>query len=84
MIRVDLLNEAIGGTRAWVQFERAVYIDLEWNCWGSTKATTQHREIIEIGAVELNLKTLELALEKVYLIRPRPFDISDRAPPSPG
>lgn len=59
-------------------FGRAVYIDLEWNCWDSAKRTTQHREIIEIGAVEVNLETLELTLEKDYLVRPHPFDISDR------
>jgi len=68
----------MGNKDSEVQFERAVYIDLEWNCWDSTKPTTQHREIIEIGAVELNLETLEIELQKDYLVRPRPFDISDR------
>lgn len=60
------------------QHERAVYVDLEWNCWDGAKRSTEHQEIIEIGAVELDIQTLKVMQEKSYLIRPRPFDISQR------
>lgn len=58
------------------QHECAIYIDLEWNCWDGPPLPGRHQDIIEIGVVELDLKTLQLTGEKDYLIRPPHLDIS--------
>lgn len=58
------------------QHERALYIDLEWNCWDGPPIPGRYQDIIEIGVVEVRLDTLEMIGEKDYLIRPRLVDIS--------
>jgi inhibitor of KinA sporulation pathway (predicted exonuclease) len=63
-------------TTVEAQHERALYIDLEWNCWDGLPVPGRHQDIIEIGVVEVRLDTLETVREKDYLIRPRPLDIS--------
>jgi inhibitor of KinA sporulation pathway (predicted exonuclease) len=60
------------------QFERALYIDLEWNCWDGPPVPGRYQEIIEIGVVEVDLAALETLREKDYRIRPRQLDISIR------
>ncbi|QNI32087.1 exonuclease domain-containing protein [Alloacidobacterium dinghuense] len=58
--------------------ERAIYVDLEWTCWDGHPPAGRVREIIEIGAVEVNLNSLEIVREASYLVRPRHLDISSR------
>ena len=56
----------------------AVYIDLELTCWDGPPAPGRKPEIIEIGAVEMNLSDLTIVREAAYLIRPRHLDVSTR------
>jgi DNA polymerase III epsilon subunit-like protein len=58
--------------------ERALYIDLEWNCWDGLPPAGRRSEIIEIGAVEVDLNSLEIARKAAYLLRPRHLDIGSR------
>lgn len=42
------------------QRQRAIYIDLEWNCWDGPPIPGRHQEVIEIGVVEVRLDSLEM------------------------
>jgi inhibitor of KinA sporulation pathway (predicted exonuclease) len=58
------------------QYDRALYIDLEWSCWDGPIPHGRTAEIIEIGVVELDLVSLKITREASYLVRPRHLDIS--------
>lgn len=59
-------------------YTSALYMDLEWNCWDGPPPPSHPMEIIEIGLVELDLKSLAILREAAYLIRPRRLEISRR------
>ncbi len=56
----------------------ALYIDLELNCWNGPPPAGRAPEIIEIGAVEVDLNDLRLVREAAYFIRPRHLYVSTR------
>lgn len=57
-------------------FRRVIYLDLEWTCWDGPVPGGRYPEIIEIGVVELDCRSLEITREAGYLVRPRHLDIS--------
>lgn len=59
-----------------IQYDRAVYIDLEWLCWHSTPPPGLRQEIIEIGIVEMDLVTFFVIKEASYFVRPRRWELS--------
>ena len=56
----------------------ALYIDLEWTCWDCPPPPGIKQEIIEIGVVALDLKTLKIIDEAAHFVRPRRWDISQK------
>lgn len=57
---------------------RSLYIDLELTCWDGPPPAGTRPEIIEIGAVEMDLDSLIILKEAAYLVRPRHLEISQR------
>ena len=53
-----------------VRLDRAIVLDLEMTCWEGEVPAGERPEIIEIGIVEVNLRTLSLRREGRYLVRP--------------
>lgn len=56
---------------------RSVYIDLELSCWVGRPPQGMRQEIIEIGVVEMDLRTLRITRERSHFVRPRRWEISD-------
>jgi inhibitor of KinA sporulation pathway (predicted exonuclease) len=57
---------------------RAIYIDVEMSFWGGPPPPGFKQEIIELGAVEMNLLTLQITREWSRFIRPRHWEISPK------
>ena len=60
------------------KYKHALYIDLEYSCWDGPRPSGCDLEIIEIGAVEVDLESLAITKEAAYLVRPRHLEISLR------
>lgn len=59
------------------ELKRAIFLDLEYTCWADNKPPEgQHREIIQIGVVEVNYTTLQITREMQFWVVPE-FPISD-------
>ena len=57
---------------------QGVYIDVELTCWPGSPPAGMKQEIIEIGAVAMNLASLDITLEASYFVRPRRWEISSK------
>ena len=57
--------------RAPSTINSAVHIDLEMNCADRFRPGAADPEIIEIGAVELDVASLRIVRERNYLVRPQ-------------
>lgn len=64
---------ASGQTRfmSALRYDRLLCIDLELTCWVDEPPIGMRREIIEIGIVEADPRSLEILREDRYLVRPR-------------
>jgi inhibitor of KinA sporulation pathway (predicted exonuclease) len=59
-----------------LQHTHSIYIDVEMTCWNGPPPVGMKQEIIEIGAVAMDLTSLEITQEKSYFVRPRCWEIS--------
>jgi inhibitor of KinA sporulation pathway (predicted exonuclease) len=59
-----------------IHYSHTLYIDREWTCWNVSPPPGMKQEIIEIGVVEMNLRTLEITQEAAHFVRPRRWEIS--------
>ena len=64
------------GIASCEDIDRAIYLDLEWSCGEGAIPAGRYPELIEIGAVEVELRNLTTVKEAAYLIRPRFIDVS--------
>jgi inhibitor of KinA sporulation pathway (predicted exonuclease) len=58
--------------------EKAFYLDMEFTCWDGPPPVGLRPEIIEIGAVEMDLDSLHITKERTFFVRPRHLEISTR------
>jgi len=61
-----------------LQHTNAIYIDVEMTCWAGPPPVGMNQEIIEIGAVAMDLTSLEITQEQSYFVRPRQWEISQK------
>lgn len=57
---------------------QGIYIDIETTCWEAPPPVGMKQEVIEIGAVAMDLTDLKITLEASYYVRPRRWDISQK------
>ena len=56
----------------------ALYKDLEWTCWDHSPPPGIKQEVIEIGIVALDLRSLKAIDKAAHFVRPRRWDISQK------
>jgi len=55
---------------ARLRHDRLLAVDTEWTCWEGGPPEGQEREIVEIGVVEADPRSLEILREARFLVRP--------------
>ena len=61
---------------ARLRHDRILAVDTEWTCWEGDPPPGQEREIIEIGIVEADPRSLEILREGRFLVRPALSEVS--------
>jgi inhibitor of KinA sporulation pathway (predicted exonuclease) len=61
-----------------IHYSNVLYLDLEWTCWNVPPPPGMKPEVIEIGVVAMDMRTLSVTQEAAHFIRPRRWEISDK------
>jgi inhibitor of KinA sporulation pathway (predicted exonuclease) len=65
-----------GNGMARLRHDRLLAVDTEWTCWEGEPPPGQEREIVEIGIVEADPRSMEILREGRFLVRPALSSVS--------